>query len=208
MDTFSRLFFWHLFLAVFCSFPFSGGFGIIVGFINLLCAFAAFFVRIKNGDNAAEPATFDYVVTFKSLGKIVHVSPVTLSRMVQVGSLLISFANIFILSVGIIQILQNELRKFCDSKVEECMGPWLIWKEVNGDFFKSVNQEKFGNVFTLEPDRFVAVFSPLFVAVLAVMFPPKSWMMASFRNFLCALFVQFGFAGNAVSFFKTRQLFF
>ncbi|XRB01173.1 Transmembrane protein [Pycnococcus provasolii] len=121
--------------------------------------------------------------------------------------------GLLVMVIGFIH-LDNVLVEFCDDRVQNCVGPSLVWAnsdnpvaDVNGPFAGgfTLGQPRWRNVFTLRPDVFLDVWSPLMFGIIMVLchfanfkvnFIAGSWARMAFFYLFGSLFAIFGYAGN------------
>jgi len=113
------------------------------------------------------------------------------------------FWNVFLVLVlsltvlnNFIHIFRNEFHNWCDhhkGSDDDCVGPLLIWPD---DFLKSINTEYFGSVFSLDLNRGLELWTPMFLVVWFLAFSSESWITNAFSLVVLAMFGAFGYAGN------------
>jgi len=185
---------WLVFVALFAAFPYAGGLGIVVGF---LCIATALLGILGHFTNMEGSATMGFVTdgarSMDDMGGSCRF-PEWFFRMWNV--FMVAILSLTVLN-NIIHIFRNEFHHWCDDKNahhdDKCIGPFLIWP---GDFLHSVNADKFGSVFSLDINRGLELWTPVFLTLGFLAVSNESWMTSAFFLVFLALFGAFGYGGN------------
>jgi len=184
---------WMLFVALFAGFPFAGGLGVIVGFMCVATAMLGFFCHFaKKQGSATLGLVVDSPLTVDRFGGSCRL-PEWFFRMWNV--LMVVLLSLTVLN-NFIHIFRNEFHRWCDDDKrsgDDCIGPFLIWPD---SFLDSVNHDKFGSVFSLDLNRCLELWTPLFLVVWFLAAGSESWLLNAFFLVFIAIFGAFGYGGN------------
>ena len=180
-----------LLVGLFGGFPFAGGLGVIVGFACCLAAVTGVLLHFINRSGSA------------TLGLSLDTSrPIGKCGNLEFPEGFYTFWNVAIIIMMILTIINNfvhvgnnEFHHWCKDRSDEtCIGPFLIWPE--NDFLKSVNQEKWGSVFSLDLNRALELWTPTFLVMVFFAFGMDNWHLTTFFLVMLALFGAYGYGGN------------
>merc|ERR1711916_10654 len=102
----------------------------------------------------------------------------------------------------------NSFEEWCDSDNRDCVGPWLIWNSGdndNEDFIDDNNEFGWRTIFTLRPDFFFDIWTPLFggLILLSIHFTniksqalAATWPRVILLHLVITFFAVFGYEGN------------
>lgn len=179
-----------LIVGLFGAFPFAGGLGVVVGFCCCAVALMGLLLHVMNHKGSASLGLS--LDTSRPLGKCGNL------QFPEGFFTFWNFAIIIMLSMtilnNVIHVVNNEFHHWCKDKSDQsCIGPFLIWPE---DFLRSVNQDKWGSVFSLDLNRALELWTPVLLVLLFLAFGMDSWYQTTLHLVLMSLFGAFGYTGN------------
>jgi hypothetical protein len=182
---------WILFVALFASFPYAGGLGILLGF---LCSATAAVGLIQHLNGREGSATLNLRVADGGILSTGNGCCRTPEWLLKVWKVLVTISLALVVINNLVHVFRNEFHDWCnDHGNDSCVGPWLIWPS---DFLDSVNVDKFGSVFSLDLNRDLELWTPVLLVACFFAATPLSWIKTACFLFILACFGAFGYTGN------------